>query len=69
MATPTPASESPSREGTINVSRIPQNRGASGGDLRRYYADFPWNDYCFYIIDQFLCAEHITEVIVSGMEM
>ncbi|MPC30347.1 hypothetical protein E2C01_023609 [Portunus trituberculatus] len=22
---------------------------ASWGDLRRYYADFPWNDYCFRV--------------------
>ncbi|MPC74573.1 hypothetical protein E2C01_068936 [Portunus trituberculatus] len=27
------------------------------------YADFHWNDYCFR-----LCAERITEVILSGME-
>ena len=38
------------------------------GDLRRYYADFPWNDYCFRDRDPSLCAERITEVIVSGME-
>ena len=41
---------------------------ASWGDLRRYYADFPWNDYCFRDRDPSLCAERITEVIVSGME-
>ena len=41
---------------------------ASWGDLRRYYADFPWNDYCFRDRDPCLCAEPITEVIVSGME-
>ncbi|MPC20711.1 hypothetical protein E2C01_013666 [Portunus trituberculatus] len=40
----------------------------SWGDLRRYYADFPWNDYCFRVRDPSLCAERITEVIVSGME-
>ncbi|MPC20077.1 hypothetical protein E2C01_013007 [Portunus trituberculatus] len=39
------------------------------GDLRRYYADFPWNDYCFRVKDPSLWAEHITEVIVSGMEL
>ncbi|MPC43523.1 hypothetical protein E2C01_037172 [Portunus trituberculatus] len=38
------------------------------GDMRRYYADFPWNDYCFCVRDLYLCAERITEVIVSGME-
>ena len=37
-------------------------------DLRQYYADFPWNDYCFRTSDPSLCAERITEVIVSGME-
>ncbi|MPC51907.1 hypothetical protein E2C01_045764 [Portunus trituberculatus] len=37
------------------------------GDLRRYYADFPWNAYCFRVRDPSLCAERITEVIVSGM--
>ncbi|MPC41442.1 hypothetical protein E2C01_035033 [Portunus trituberculatus] len=48
MATPNPASESPSGEET----RIPQGGDASavlplpvGGDLRRLYADFPGNDY------------------------
>ncbi|MPC15087.1 hypothetical protein E2C01_007870 [Portunus trituberculatus] len=41
---------------------------ASLGDLRRYYADFPWNDYCFNVRDPSLCAERNTEVIVSGME-
>ncbi|MPC43802.1 Kelch domain-containing protein 4 [Portunus trituberculatus] len=38
------------------------------GDLRRYYADFPWNDYCFLVRDPSVCAERIIEVIVSGME-
>ncbi|MPC66710.1 hypothetical protein E2C01_060862 [Portunus trituberculatus] len=37
-------------------------------DLRRYYADFSWNDYCFCVRDPSLCAERITEMIVSGME-
>ncbi|MPC33388.1 hypothetical protein E2C01_026737 [Portunus trituberculatus] len=32
-----------------------------GGDLRRYYADFPWNDYCFHVRDPSLYAERITE--------
>ncbi|MPC23839.1 hypothetical protein E2C01_016906 [Portunus trituberculatus] len=42
---------------------------ASWGNLRRYYADFPWNDYYYFRVrDPTLCAEHITEVIVSGME-
>ena len=41
---------------------------ASWGDLRRYYADFPGNGYCFRVRDPSLCTEHITEVIVSGME-
>ncbi|MPC41506.1 hypothetical protein E2C01_035100 [Portunus trituberculatus] len=41
---------------------------ASWGDLRRYYADFLWNDYRFRVRDTTLCAELITEVIVSGIE-
>ena len=41
---------------------------ADWGSLRGYYADFPWNDYCFRVRDPSLCAERITEVIVSGME-
>ncbi|XP_063864361.1 uncharacterized protein LOC135102784 isoform X1 [Scylla paramamosain] len=41
---------------------------ASWGDLRRYFADFPWNDYCFCVRDPSLLAERITELIVSGME-
>ncbi|MPC68873.1 hypothetical protein E2C01_063083 [Portunus trituberculatus] len=41
---------------------------ASLGDLRRCYADFPWNDYCFCVRDPSFCAERITEVIVPGME-
>ena len=40
----------------------------SWADLRRYYADFPWNDYCFRDRDPSVCAERITEVIESGME-
>ena len=40
----------------------------SWGDLRRYYADFPWNDYCFRDKDPSLCADRITEVIVTSME-
>ncbi|MPC35485.1 hypothetical protein E2C01_028909 [Portunus trituberculatus] len=31
------------------------------GDLRRYYADFPWNEYCNRVRDPSLCAERITE--------
>ena len=37
-------------------------------DLRRHFADFPWNDFCFRDRDPSLCAERITEMIVSGME-
>ncbi|MPC48072.1 hypothetical protein E2C01_041837 [Portunus trituberculatus] len=40
----------------------------SWGNLRRYYADSLWNDYCFRVRDPSLRAERITEVIVSGME-
>ena len=38
-------------------------------DLRQYYSDFPWDDYCFYFRDPSLCAERITEVIIFGMEL
>ena len=38
------------------------------GDLRRYYSDFPWNDYCFRVRDPPLCAERKTEINVSCME-
>ncbi|MPC41161.1 hypothetical protein E2C01_034746 [Portunus trituberculatus] len=41
---------------------------ARWGDLKRYYADFSWNDYCFRVRDLSVCAERITEVIVYGME-
>ena len=37
-------------------------------DLRMYFSDFPWNDYCFRVRDPSVCAQRITEVIVSGME-
>ncbi|MPC63990.1 hypothetical protein E2C01_058099 [Portunus trituberculatus] len=33
---------------------------ASWGDLRSYYAAFPWNDYCFHVRDPSLYAERIT---------
>ncbi|MPC61856.1 hypothetical protein E2C01_055933 [Portunus trituberculatus] len=80
MATANPASESSFGEKTIDVRRSdysldpPKQRclwcfaSASLGDLRRYYADFPWNDYRFPVRDPSLCAEHITEVMVFGME-
>ena len=38
-------------------------------DLRQYYSDFSWDDYCSYIRDPSLSAERITEVIISGMEL
>ncbi|MPC38946.1 hypothetical protein E2C01_032464 [Portunus trituberculatus] len=37
-------------------------------NLRRYYADFPWNDYCSHVRHPSLSVERITEVIVSDME-
>ncbi|KAL7646845.1 UNVERIFIED_CONTAM: hypothetical protein RMT77_002101 [Armadillidium vulgare] len=37
-------------------------------DLRLYFSDFPWNDYCFRGRGPSECAERITEVILSGME-
>ncbi|MPC49520.1 hypothetical protein E2C01_043324 [Portunus trituberculatus] len=39
-----------------------------GGDLKMYYADFPWNDYRFHVRDPSLCAERIAEEIVSGIK-
>ena len=41
---------------------------ANWGDLRRHFADFPWYDYCFRDRDPSLCAQRVTEMIVSGME-
>ena len=41
---------------------------ASWEDLEQYFFDFPWKDYCFRDRDPNLCAQRITEVIVSGME-
>ncbi|MPC45173.1 hypothetical protein E2C01_038863 [Portunus trituberculatus] len=41
---------------------------ASLGNLKRYYADFPWNDYSFCVRDPSLYAERMKKVIVSGME-
>ncbi|MPC48501.1 hypothetical protein E2C01_042275 [Portunus trituberculatus] len=41
---------------------------ASWGDLRRYFVDFPWDDYCFCVGKPSLCAERLTEMIVYGME-
>ena len=37
-------------------------------DLRLYFSDFPWNDYCFRGRGPSECAKRITEVILSGME-
>ncbi len=37
-------------------------------DLRMYFSDFPWNDYCFQVRHPSVCSQRITEVIVSGME-
>jgi hypothetical protein len=41
---------------------------ANWSNLRSYFFDFPWNDYCFGRRDPSECAERITEVILSGME-
>ena len=38
-------------------------------DLRQYYSDILWDDYCFHVRDPSLCAERTTEVIISGMEL
>src|ERR1700755_106304 len=41
---------------------------ANWSDLRSYFFDFPWNDYCFRGRGPSECAERITEVILSDME-
>src|SRR6201990_3332229 len=41
---------------------------ANWSDLRLYFSDFPWNDYCFRGRGPSECAERITEVILSGMK-
>ena len=38
-------------------------------DLKQYYSVFPWDDFCFHVRDPSLCAERITEMIVSGMDI
>ena len=38
-------------------------------DLRQYYSDFSWDDYYFHVRNPSLCAERITEVIISGMDL
>ncbi|MPC21816.1 hypothetical protein E2C01_014816 [Portunus trituberculatus] len=41
---------------------------ASYGDLRRYYAEYPWNDNCLCVRNSSLYDEHITDVMVSAMK-
>src|ERR1044072_4676691 len=41
---------------------------ANWSDLRLYFSDFPWKDYCFRGRDPSECAERITEVILCAME-
>ncbi|MPC31312.1 hypothetical protein E2C01_024598 [Portunus trituberculatus] len=62
-------------EPTANFVQDPPKRrclwyfaSASWGYLRRYYADFSWNEYCFRVRDPSLCAERITEAVVFGVE-
>ena len=38
-------------------------------ELGQYYSVFPWVDYCCHIRDLSLCAERLTEVIISGMKL
>ncbi|MPC18744.1 hypothetical protein E2C01_011639 [Portunus trituberculatus] len=51
---------------SYTLFKIPQSgsdwrfASARWGDLRKYYADFPWNDSCFRIGDPSVCAERIT---------
>ncbi len=37
--------------------------------MRKYFSDFPWNEYCFRTKDPSVCAQRITDVIVSAMEV
>ena len=37
-------------------------------DLRQYYSDFSLDDYCFHFRYPTLCAERITEMIISGIK-
>ncbi len=37
-------------------------------DLRMFFSDLPWNEYCFQVHDPSVCAQRITEVIVSGTD-
>lgn len=37
-------------------------------DQMQYILYFPWNDCCFNVRDSSLCAQRITEVVVSGMK-
>jgi exonuclease III len=48
--------------------RLWHYNAANWSDLRSYFFDFPWNDYCFRVGGPSDCAERITEVILSGME-
>lgn len=41
---------------------------AKWSDLRLYSSDIPWNDNYFHARDPFVCAQRITEVVVSGTE-
>lgn len=42
---------------------------ASWRDLRRNYADFPWNDYRFHVRDSSLGAKRRTEIIMFSLEV
>ncbi len=37
--------------------------------MRKYFSDFPWNEYCFRTREPSVCAQRITDVIVSAMEV
>ncbi|MPC20701.1 Myotubularin-related protein 2 [Portunus trituberculatus] len=61
--------------GRVPPQDVPKHRclwrlaSACWGDLGRFYGDIPWNDYCFSgVRDPSLCAECMTEVVVSGTE-
>ena len=48
--------------------RLWHYRSADWLNLRNFYLDFPWNEYCFSANDTSVCADKVSEVIMAGME-
>ena len=51
-----------------NPRRLWHYRSADWRSLKEFYADFPWEDFCFSTDDTSLCADRITEIIMAGIE-